>query len=248
MSETYDFLAFPREPESLKEVVEVLYNKAQRISNRKILAKIGELKGLFAAYEMDSSKILIETICKKMGQILLDFIDRDYRESSMNISLHRRLSRMEEEWVNDFYEYLDQIGKTQGTKDMYMRALRRAILRGDNPKTDFQSLCESIDGLIISYEKENPKNFTILSALKHFRDFSQVYRRRYRIFEYKIVMIEDDKEKMLWQDNCSQEQAEKMFKEILSKICEERRNNNDTSKWKSIRLYDKAGNLIRKEG
>ena len=61
-------------------------------------------------------------------------------------------------------------------------------------------------------------------------------------------MIEDDKEKMLWQDNCSLEQAEKMFKEILSKICEERRNNNDTSKWKSIRLYDKAGNLIRKEG
>lgn len=246
MSETYDFLAFPRESESLKEVVEVLYNKAQRISNRKILAKIGELKGLFAAYEIASSKILIETICKEMAQIILDFIDRDGRESSINISLHRSLSK--EEWVNDFYEYLGQIGKTLGTKDMYLRAFKRAILRGDNPKTDFQSLCESIDDLIISYEKENPKNFTILSALKHFRDFSQVYCSKCRNYEYKIVMIEDDKEKMLWQDNCSLEQAEKMFKEILSKICEERRNNNDTSKWKSIRLYDKAGNLIRKEG
>lgn len=257
MNENYDFITMSREPQNLQEVVDRLFRSAQRIEDSRISSKIGEIKGLYSAYELSNSKEILETICKKMGDIILDLIVRENRRISVVSSPIRRrvVGVRDDDWFDEFEDYLRNfVSVEDGARELsdstigiYLRAFRRVLHDEVCPWRDFDSLYGHIDELIIIYEKREKKDFTIIAVLKYFRDFARMYFNCKRD-HYRIVIIEEEGERVLWRGFCSERYSIESFKRILRQVVEGRRLNNDKSNWKPVRLYDKQNNIIKQEG
>ena len=255
MHDNFDFITMNREPSNLKEVIYNLFRNAQRVGNSRISSKIGEIKGLYSAYELCESKEILEAICKKMGEIIQDLISFDSRSVLVrHVPMGRRLLSVKEDWYVEFEDFLCSLTDDEGNEELspttislYLRALRRIINDPELGVSDFDSLYSNVDSLIRRYSEMESKKFEIIAVLKYFKTFAEIFYHGRRD-TFRVVIIIDGIEKVLWRCFCSEIYAIEKFKRLLRKIVNDRRSYNTDSRWNPVRLYDNNNNIIRQEG
>ncbi len=213
---------------SLDQMIELLDQRATPDT----ATVFGEIKGLYAAYKLAPSHVLLEAIIAKCLTIILN---ADGKSSQGVVSLtpagksQKRPVSMEYEWIQGFEYFLLLNGISENTAMVYVRALKR-VIKNQNI-ADVDELMDMIDWLIREYEGCDRASHNVhISALRQFKNYMNDQSG------YLIAIEKDGIEEIVSRIYCSLDGAQEAYEGIISDDCD------GVDK---IRLYNKFAKLIK---
>ena len=161
---------------SLDELMELLGEKATAET-----AKVyGEIRGLYAAYKLAPSTVLLEAIIAKCLQIILNDESSALLPGAGVFTQNAKVDLSEPawlwEWVNGF-DYFLMLNKVASEKSraVYIRALKRIMKNEDPEIKTVRELIDKIYYLIDKYagiDRQRKENHNVhISALRKFKDY-----------------------------------------------------------------------------
>ena len=254
---TADFIAIPAKPNTLKDTVEMLCRVITEKGDAVLSAQIGEIKGLYAAYELAPSNTLLETIAVKLGLMVecligAPAIERPaisgfcFKPAAASRTSAPTGKTETEGWIKDFSDHMRRQGKTEKTIEVYVRAIVRVMNDGINgTPLDFPTMQKEIGNLIADYRSRENTNHNVIAALKRFAAFAKETCRPESL-GYRITREDDGIEELLWHDTCTEEEAVAAFESIIREQSAACRAMTNRPKWKKLYLY-KGDELLRTE-
>ena len=148
----------------LKEKIEQVCNQINTSNNKEIISRIGEVKGLYSAYELSKSNEILE----KIIELLLDIIESGIEINSFNTKKALKNKNNNSGELAGYYDFLIKQGKTPTTSDAYRKAINQVM-----KKRGYSSL-EELNGHLdyeIEYYRHNDKKShnTHIAALMQYK-------------------------------------------------------------------------------
>lgn len=148
----------------LKEKIEQVCNQINTSNNKEIISRIGEVKGLYSAYELSKSNEILE----KIIELLLDIIQSGVEINSFNTKKALKNKNNNSGELAGYYDFLIKQGKTPTTSDAYRKAINQVM-----KKRGYSSL-EELNGRLdyeIEYYRHNDKKShnTHIAALMQYK-------------------------------------------------------------------------------
>lgn len=148
----------------LKEKIEQVCNQINTSNNKEIISRIGEVKGLYSAYELSKSNEILE----KIIELLLDIIQSGVEINSFNTKKALKNKNNNSGELAGYYDFLIKQGKTPTTSDAYRKAINQVM-----KKRGYSSL-EELNGHLdyeIEYYRHNDKKShnTHIAALMQYK-------------------------------------------------------------------------------
>lgn len=148
----------------LKEKIEQVCNQINTSNNKEIISRIGEVKGLYSAYELSKSNEILE----KIIELLLDIIQSGVEINSFNTKKALKNKNNNSGELAGYYDFLIKQGKTPTTSDAYRKAINQVM-----KKRGYSSL-EELNGHLdyeIEYYRQNDKKShnTHIAALMQYK-------------------------------------------------------------------------------
>lgn len=210
----------------LQQMIDLLDERA----TPETAAVFGEIKGLYSAYKLAPSAVLLEAIVVKCLSIILS---NHTASQSFGASTPVKTSRthpdsMDWEWVQGFAHFLLLSGISENTRQVYIRALKRVIK--NNQIYDVKVLIDNIDFYINQYDGNDQAAHNVhLAALRQFRSF---------IFDecgYFVSVMINGNEEIVSRVYCTLDLARQEFEEIEREY---------RGVAESVKLYDKFASLV----
>ena len=212
---------------SLEQMVAILDEK----STPETANIFGEIKGLYTAYKLAPSNVLLEAMLAKCLSVI---IHAGADNQSATVATPVKSSRthpdsMDWEWVQGFEHFLSMNGITETSRQVYIRALKRVMKK--NNINDVETLIRDIEWLIEEYSGCDQASHNVhISALRQFKAYMKDE------CGYFFSIEQNGEEEIVSRIYCNFELAEQEFDGIVSDYCE----NAD-----KIRMYDKFARLIK---
>lgn len=148
----------------LKEKIEQVCSQINTSNNKEIISRIGEVKGLYSAYELSKSNEILE----KIIELLLDIIQSGVEINSFNTKKALKNKNNNSGELAGYYDFLIKQGKTPTTSDAYRKAINQVM-----KKRGYSSL-EELNGHLdyeIEYYRHNDKKShnTHIAALMQYK-------------------------------------------------------------------------------
>ncbi len=139
-------------------------------------ADFGEIRGLYTAYKLAPSALLLEAITVKCLEIILNNEKNKHSlcSAAMPIVREKIPAVLKNEWSEGFLFFLTtRLIKrtTENTAGVYIRAIRR-VMKNDLNTDNVAVLIERIDDMIAKYDGNDAGSHNAhISALRRFKDF-----------------------------------------------------------------------------
>ncbi len=214
---------------TIAEMIEML----ERNASSETAAAYGEIKGLYNAYNIAKSEVLLETIIAKCLAII---INNSLNANSTVASTPLKTNKnhpvtLDWEWVQGFEHFLLLNGISETTKQVYIRALKRVMK--NYSVTDVTSLKNDIDWFIAQYDGRDQAAHNVhLAALRQFKSFVNDE------CGYFISVEVNGNEEIVSRIYCTLALARLEYKEIIDDY---------RNMAKKVKLYDKFATLIEEE-
>ena len=212
---------------TLDQLIETLDGK----STPKTATAFGEIKGLYTAYKLAPSHVLLEAIITKCLTIILNTkVDDQSSEASTPVKSSRtHPESMDWEWLQGFEHFLLINGISETSRQVYIRALKRVMKKYNI--TDVEDLKSDIDWYISEYDGNDQASHNIhLSVLRQFKTYAHDERG------YFFSIVENGEEEIISRIYCTLDLAQEEFEGLISDYCESA---------DKIKLYDKFANPIK---
>ena len=192
-------------------------------------AAFGEIKGLYVAYKLTPSTVLLEAILAKCLAILLN-IHRSNASPATPVKLSRtHPASMEWEWVQGFDYFLRINDISETSRPVYIRALKRVMKKYGITRVD--DLKKEIDWLIDEYDGCDQGSHNVhIAALRQFKKYMEDE------CGFFISVVDHGEEEIVVRIYCRLDLAEAEFEDVIAVY--------DTTA-ERIRLYDKLATLVK---
>lgn len=221
----------PQKENSVEMSIEQMINSLDERTNPEMATLFGEIKGLYTAYKLAPSTILLETIVAKCLTAVLQSKMEDRKETTVTPIKSSRThpSSMDWEWVQGFEHFLMLNGISDNSRPIYIRALKRVMKKYN--VTDVETLKENITFYINEYNgRDQASHNAHISALRQFRNFMDDE------CGYFFSIEKDGEEEIISRIYCNHDLACQEFEELVIEY-------RDTTE--SIKMYDKFSKLIK---
>jgi hypothetical protein len=191
----------------------------------------GEIKGLYTAYKLAPSNVLLEAMLAKCLSIIIHTEKDSINTCGATLVKSSRThpASMDWEWVQGFEHFLMMNDITETSRQVYIRALKRVMKK--NNINDVETLIRDIEWLIQEYSGCDQASHNVhISTLRQFKAYMNDE------CGYFFSIEQDGEEEIVSRIYCNFELAEQEFDGIVSDYCE----NAD-----KIRMYDKFAHLIK---
>ena len=155
-------------------------DKAMKILEEKTTsdnaADFGEIRGLYTAYKLSPSDLLLEAIIVKCLEIILNNEEnvRSLCSTAIPNAREKIPAVLKNEWAEGFLFFLTTRlikSTTENTAGVYIRAIKR-VMKNDLNTDNIEVLIERIDEMIAKYDGNDAESHNVhISALRRFKDF-----------------------------------------------------------------------------
>lgn len=154
----------------LKNKIDSVNNFLQNYKNTELLTKIGEVKGLYAAYEISHSEFLLT----KIIELLLELIELSTISNLTEVSTKKAILNKENYTgeLAGFYSYLVENAKKPTTAECYRKTIGQIMKKYSIiTVNEFNS---KLDGLIEIYQNNDEKvHNRHIAALLRYKEYLQ---------------------------------------------------------------------------
>lgn len=153
---------------TIDEMIETL----EKTATPETAAACGEIKGLYGAYKLAPSNLLLEAIIAKCLTIIINISPgANLSVASTPLKINKNhLPSMDWEWVQGFEHFLLLNVISETTRQVYIRAIKRVMK--NYSVTDVNLLKDNIDWYIDQYDgKDQAAHNVHLAALRQFKKF-----------------------------------------------------------------------------
>lgn len=172
-----------------KEMLAALSEKAKAYENSSLMAKISELQGLHAAYELTSSPAIMDAIVVKLGCIignLLDFVvfpgldAETIRRADASGFVEQFKEHLNvcngivliKDWIDAYVCHLESQGKKPQTMKIYKGKVTAVLPNREEP-ISIEDLKSILNRLLEKHSSAETKDHNLISAIKNFLVFIQ---------------------------------------------------------------------------
>lgn len=212
---------------SLEQMVTILDEK----STPETANIFGEIKGLYTAYKLAPSNVLLEAMVAKCLSVI---IHTGADNQSAAVATPVKSSRthpdsMDWEWVQGFEHFLSMNGISETSRQVYIRALKRVMKKYEI--TDVEALKKNIEWFIDEYSGCDQASHNVhISTLRQFKAYMDDE------CGYFFSIEQGGEEEIISRIYCNYELAEEEFEGIVSDYC-------DTAD--KIKMYNKFAHLVK---
>ena len=221
----------PRKTDVTAMTLDQLIETLDKKSTPQSATAFGEIKGLYTAYKLAPSNVLLEAIITKCLTIILN---AKASEQPPDISTPVKSSRthpesMDWEWLQGFEHFLLLNDISESSRQVYIRALKR-VMKNYNI-ADVEALKRDIDWYISEYDGNDQASHNIhLSVLRQFKNYMHDERG------YFFAIEENGEEEIVSRIYCTLDLAQEEFEGLVSDYCETA---------DKIKMYDKFANPVK---
>ncbi len=191
----------------------------------------GEIKGLYTAYKLAPSNVLLEAIITKcLAMILHTNADAPSAVVSTPVKQSRtHPASMDWEWVQGFEHFLLLNGISETSRQVYIRALKRVMKK--HGITDVEALKKDIDWFINEYDGCDQASHNVhIASLRQFKNYMNDE------CGYFVSIEINGEEEIVSRIYCTLSLAEQEFEGVVTDYCQTA---------DKIKLYDKFAVLIK---
>lgn len=172
-----------------REMLAALSEKAKAYEDTALMAKISEIQGLYAAYDLTSSPAIMDAIVVKLGCVigdLLDFVvfpgldaETMRRADALGFveQFKEHLNACNEivlikDWIDAYACHLESQGKKPQTIKIYKGKVT-AVLPNKEEPISIEALKGILNRLLERHSSAETKDHNLISAIKNFLVFIQ---------------------------------------------------------------------------
>ncbi len=153
---------------NIKEQIDCIHNEILKYRNTEVLSKFGEIKGLYAAYELSNSSVLLE----KIIEVLLELIEMTINLPGSDYNTKKAIMNKENKTgeLAGFYNYLVEKGKKPTTADCYRKTIMQ-IMKKFNILTIDEFNRKLVEIIAMYHENDKQNHNRHIAALLRYQEY-----------------------------------------------------------------------------